>query len=200
MLSALFDPLGFVAPVSLLAKIILQNLCRKGIGWDESIPEVDREAWLKWVADLHALSRLRMPRCITPCTALTNCSVCLHHFSDASMTGYGSVTYLRVVTEEKKVHCSFMFAKARLTPIKSVSIPRLEMMAACLAMQVDAFIRCETNFLYCNSVFWTDSASVLQMIRNTLRIAPSLSDRPWNFAAQSKTTRNLFGFCGWKTP
>jgi len=42
MLSALFDPLGFVAPVSLLAKIILQNLCRKGIGWDESIPEADR--------------------------------------------------------------------------------------------------------------------------------------------------------------
>ena len=65
MLCALFDPLGFVAPVSLLAKTILQNLCRKGIGWDESTPEVDREAWLKWVADLPALSRLRMPRCIT---------------------------------------------------------------------------------------------------------------------------------------
>jgi len=59
MLNALFDPLGFVAPVSLLAKIILQNLCRKGIGWDESIPEADREAWLKWVSDLPALSRLK---------------------------------------------------------------------------------------------------------------------------------------------
>ena len=83
------------------------------------------------------------------------------------MHGYGTVTYLRVVTEDKKVHCSFMFAKARLTPLKSVSIPRLELMAACLAAQVDTFIRCETDFQCCNSVFWMDSPSVLQMIHNT---------------------------------
>jgi len=138
--------LGFVAPVSLLAKIILQNLCRKGIGWDESIPEADSEAWLKWVSYLPGLSGLKIPRCIIPRSELSNCWICLHHISDASMNGYGTVTYLRVFTEDKKVHCSFMFAKARLMPIKSVSIPQLELMAACLAVQVDTFIRCETDF------------------------------------------------------
>jgi len=108
-----------------------------------------------------------MPRCIITFTEPSCCSICLHHFSDASMNGYGTVSYLRVVTEDKKVHCSFMLAKERLTPIKSVSIPRLELMAACIAVQVDTFIRCETDFQCYNSVFWTDSTPVLQMIHNT---------------------------------
>ena len=36
----LFDPLGFIAPVILKAKLLLQNLCRNGLGWDEKITMV----------------------------------------------------------------------------------------------------------------------------------------------------------------
>jgi len=71
----------------------------------------------------------------------------LHNFSDASSKGYGTVSYLRVVDEKGEVHCTFLFAKARLAPLKTVSIPRLELMAATLAVQVDEFIRAELHTL-----------------------------------------------------
>ena len=43
--SSIFDPLGIVAPVTLLPKIILQQLCKLGLGWDDQIPEEYREMW-----------------------------------------------------------------------------------------------------------------------------------------------------------
>ena len=45
MLSSLFDPLGFAAPVILKAKILLQELCRKRLGWDENIDKADEQMW-----------------------------------------------------------------------------------------------------------------------------------------------------------
>ena len=35
--SSLYDPLGFVALFTLSAKMILQELCKKTLGWDERI-------------------------------------------------------------------------------------------------------------------------------------------------------------------
>ena len=50
----------------------------------------------------------------------------LHQFSDASFTGYGQSSYLRLVDEQGQVHCSLLLGKARVTPLRQVSIPRLE--------------------------------------------------------------------------
>jgi len=43
--SSVFDPLGMLAPVILVAKIILQDLCRTGIGWED---EVDEQTSCRW--------------------------------------------------------------------------------------------------------------------------------------------------------
>ena len=81
----------------------------------------------------------------------------LHHFADASSKGYGTVSYLRIFDD----------AKARLAPLKTVSIPRLELMAATLAAQIDSFLCSELEFLQQQtSTFWTDSISVF-MLNNT---------------------------------
>jgi len=63
--------------------------------------------------------------------------------------------------------CSFMFAKPRLTPIKSVSVPPPELVAACLAVQIDASNHCGADCQCCIFVFWRDSTSVLQMLHGT---------------------------------
>ncbi|WAQ94116.1 hypothetical protein MAR_006587 [Mya arenaria] len=56
-------------------------------------------------------------------------SIELHHFSDASTTGYGQCSYIRFINENA-VHCSLVMAKARVAPHKMISIPRLELTAA----------------------------------------------------------------------
>ena len=57
----------------------------------------------------------------------------MHNFSDASSEGYETASYLRVVDKEGKVHCSLMIGKSRVAPLKTVTIPRLELTAATVA-------------------------------------------------------------------
>ena len=65
----------------------------------------------------------------------------LHHFSDASQDGYGQVSYLRLVDQKGMIHCALVMAKSRVTPIKFVSIPRLELDAAALSIKVSMTLR-----------------------------------------------------------
>ena len=45
--SSVFDPLGFVAPLLLDGKSILQELCRLEVGWDAPIPDDIKVNWAK---------------------------------------------------------------------------------------------------------------------------------------------------------
>lgn len=63
----------------------------------------------------------------------------IHHFSDASELGYGTVSYLslsRMTNAEGKVHVAFLMAKAKVAPLKWQTIPRLELAAAALSVKV----------------------------------------------------------------
>lgn len=85
-------------------------------------------------------------------------NVQLHHFADASTLGYGTVTYLRMDTNIG-IHVTFLLSKARVAPLKQVTIPHLELTAAVLAARVDKMLRAEIQFPLVDSVFWTDSTS-----------------------------------------
>ena len=91
----------------------------------------------------------------------------VHHFSDASPGGYGVVTFLQFVCENDNVICRFIFSKGRLAPLKTVSISRLELAAAVLAVQIDQMLQREFTLPNCRAIFWTDSTAVLQIISNT---------------------------------
>ena len=155
IISSIYDPLGFVSPLILRAKIILQNLCRKKLGWDENIPAEDLIDWRKWLTELPTIEQFSIERSIKPA-----------NFSDASEVGYGAVTYLRSMNKEGNIHCSFILGKSRLTPIKPVTIPRLELTAATVAVKLDKMVRRELDISIDKSYFWTDSTSVLKYIKN----------------------------------
>ena len=91
----------------------------------------------------------------------------LHHFADASIEGYGTASYLRLEDSDEKVHCSLVMGKSRVAPLKTVTVPRLELTAATLAVKVDKQIREELDLPINRVVFWTDSTIVLRYIRNT---------------------------------
>ena len=164
--SSIYDPLGMLSPLVLTAKRILRDLCRRGVGWDDPIPETVSKEWFKWVQGLHLLDNFELPRCLKPLEFGDVITAQLHHFCDASEEGYGTVTYLLLQNEHLQMHSAFIMGKARVAPLKTVTIPRMELIAATMASRMDVLWKKELHMSLQESVFWTDSASVLKYINN----------------------------------
>ena len=167
IVSSIYDPLGFVAPFTLPAKILLQDLCHQSLGWDDIIPEPDVQRWQCWLQDLPRLEGLAIDRCFKPKDFSKIAPSQLHHFSDASQQGYGAASYMRLVNQDGKIHCSFVTGKSRLAPLKPITVPRMELSAAVLSTRLDQMILKELSMpLTDESTFWTDSTCVLSYIEN----------------------------------
>lgn len=164
--SSLYDPLGFLSPFILKARLIVQELCRQKLGWDEDIPEQQLTEWQDWLSDLTKITDFEVDRCVKPVDFGEIKSAELCHFSDASGSGYGVVSYLRLVNHADRIHCALIISKSRVAPLKTVTIPRMELTAATVAVRVDHMLRKELEIPIANSSFWTDSTSVLKYIRN----------------------------------
>ena len=166
LVSSVYDPLGFAAPFILIAKEILQNLCRMNLCWEDPIPEDHLRRWETWLKELRKLENLKLNHCFRPSGFSDVVKTELHHFSDASQQGYSAVSYLRTTDSKGNNHCAFVMGKSRLAPLKSVTIPRMELTAAVLATKLDRTIRKEVDLPIQESVFWTDSTCVLRYIEN----------------------------------
>ena len=166
--SSIYDPLGFVAPVILPAKKLLQDLTRQKLDWDEEIDEHNALRWNNWLKDIPNLVNVTVERCIILEHFEEIKSFQLHHFADASEISYGAVSYSRVEDVKDNIHCSLLMGKSRLAPIKVISIPRLELSAAALSVKLDQMLKEELEVPVDQSVFWTDSTTVLGYIVNTI--------------------------------
>ena len=144
VVSSVYDPLGLLSPSSLPAKLIVQELCRRNIGWDDTIPTDLLTRWLSWQDHLSKVEELKVKRCVKP-LEISDTQFSLHHFCDASEVGYGVASYLRSSDSKGNYSCSLIMVKSRLAPIKTVTIPRLELSAAALAVKVDKLIRTELD-------------------------------------------------------
>ena len=113
-----------------------------------------------------ALERFSMERCQKPSNFGVVVSRPIHSFSDASSTGYGQVSYLRMENERGDFHCAFLIGKARVAPVKTMTIPRLELTAANVSVRVVEMIARELDEPVNSRHFWTDSTTVLKYISN----------------------------------
>ena len=159
-------PLGFPAPLVLRAKKILQEICRRGVSWDEPLPEDVRPRWERWKLDLLHLKELQIPRCFEPKTTSQKKSYELHNFADASTSGYGQCSHFRVKDEDGNVNVSLVIGKSRVAPLKITTIPRLELTAAVVSAKVGVMLQEELNYANLKQFFWTDSKVVLGYINN----------------------------------
>lgn len=166
IVSSVYDPLGILAPVTLTAKKILQELCRMKLGWDILIPDGLAREWSMWKTQLYQLENISVPRCFKPTGFGESVLNQLHHFADASEEGYGTVSYLLQKNSSSDVHCAFVMGKSRVAPLKHMTIPRLELTAATMAARMDKTLRSELQLQFQESVFWSDSVTVLKYIRN----------------------------------
>nr|CAI5827773.1 unnamed protein product [Callosobruchus analis] len=122
-----FDPLGFVAPCIFYAKCFMQKLWMLKLGWDDQLPPHLSKEWHAYTSELHLLSNFKHERQVTAK------QLSYHQilgFCDASTLGYAAAIYLRLSNGSGDVKVSLLLAKSKVAPLKTVSIPRLELLAA----------------------------------------------------------------------
>ncbi|XP_075163311.1 uncharacterized protein LOC142235943 [Haematobia irritans] len=158
----LFDPLGLINPVVVLGKIFLQQLWLLKLSWDESLPQELATQWAKFRHELVLLRDLKFPR--TFWTEHDFVSLELHGFSDASMRAYGAVIYTRIIDRDGNAHVQLLTAKSRVAPLKSVSLPRLELEGALLLARVMNRVMESIQLDVADTYYWTDSTLVLQWL------------------------------------
>ena len=83
--------------------------------------------------------------------------------------GSEQCSYVRMVNDQQKVHCSLVMAKSRVTPLKPVTVPRLELTAAVVSTKIGAFLQKELKYGCVPEYFWTDSKVVLRYIYHEAR-------------------------------
>ena len=169
VVSSLYDPLGFLSPLTFLVKVLLQNLWRIGVQWDEEIQDPYLLQWQRWIEELQHIRSIKIPRCFLAFNFGTLVEVQLHHFSDASKIGYAAVTFLRMLDDSAQIHCAFVMGKCRNAPIREWSIPRLELQAAVLSSRLHKLIYNELELTISRTFFWSDSMTTLQYIKNERR-------------------------------
>ena len=163
----IYDPLGFTAPFVLKGKQLLQKVTAAKIPWDDPLPTEHQDEWSIWLSELPKLDGFHIERWMQAGPEVETTE--FHHFSDASSTGYGACSYLRQVKKDGTIHCTLMFAKARVAPLKPVTIPRLELQAAVTAVRIRNILVKELSMTIDKEYFWCDSQVVLGYIKNESR-------------------------------
>lgn len=164
-IAQLFDPLGLVSPVVVIAKITLQELWKLSLSWDDEVPEGVRRSWMEYQEHLPLLNDWSIARKMLNFGS-TNTQ--LHGFSDASMKAYGACIYLRSVVGDQ-VESTLICAKSRVAPIKTVTLPRLELCGAVLLAKLHKMVKDSFKIKIDASHFWSDSTIVLAWIRSPVR-------------------------------
>lgn len=126
-----YDPLGFLAPVIIRFKRLFQKLCEQQLQWDEALPDALRRESEALVKDLQGSSLVSIPRSYYEGIHKDVTSYTLCGFCDASTAAYATVVYL-VMKTQRNTHTQFLVAKARVAPMQTLTIPRLELLSALL--------------------------------------------------------------------
>jgi Pao retrotransposon peptidase len=121
---SLFDPIGFLSPVTVSSRILLQKTWKAGINWDDELKNDLLDGWKEWMQLLARIVDVKVPRCYSKFLYQAD-DVQLHVFCDASAEAYSAVVYLRI--ENQGVHVAFVASKARVAPLKGLTIPKMEL-------------------------------------------------------------------------
>lgn len=123
-ISRLFDPLGWLNPIVIVAKMFLKQLWQLSINWDDKISNELSQEWLNFVQQLHDIEHIKIPRWLK--TAEIMKAYELHTFCDGSMKAYSAAIYFRSINNANEISSNLIVAKCRISPMKTITIARME--------------------------------------------------------------------------
>ncbi|XP_065213364.1 uncharacterized protein LOC135840665 [Planococcus citri] len=186
--SKLFDILGMLIPVTIRAKILLQDLWIEGKNWDDDISDKLKAEFMNYREQLPSLHAFSIPRCY--CTSVNVVSRSLIGFCDASERAYCSVIYIRSIDNNGNIFVSFVCAKSRVAPIKSINtsnIHRLELLGAELLSKLIVRIGLELKIDRENFYLFSDSQVTLSWIKlDPIKLKQFVSNRIVKIVALTK--------------
>ncbi|XP_052819918.1 uncharacterized protein LOC128245732 [Mya arenaria] len=170
VVNSLYDPLGFVAPVTIVDKLLLRSMTSGNCSWDEPLPDEYFQKWLDWTDSLKSLKDVSISRGYFGHSLSQASNNTLLLFSDASEKAIASVAYLVSETvENSKTQIGFVMGKTKVAPTKGHTIPRLELCAAVLSAEIAEQVLAQLQ-VHVNEVrYFTDSKVVLGYIYNRKR-------------------------------
>ncbi|XP_043264252.1 uncharacterized protein LOC122404380, partial [Colletes gigas] len=162
-IAKLYDPLGWLSPVVIRAKILMQSQWLEKIQWDDHVSANTLKTWNTFCEDWSSLEKVKFPRWIR--YGADTVSVELHGFCDASLGAYSAVTYLRVTTMTEEVYTTLIMAKTRVAPIKTQSIPILELNGAVLLTELIVHVGRSLSIKIDRIICWSDSTITLAWLK-----------------------------------
>ena len=164
IVASIFDPMGFLSPVVVRGRLLLQKIWTIGLQWDESLPPDLAQIATEWLRDIEKLNVVTVTRSLNTCEDTE-----LHIFSDASEMAYGAVAYVRNGGLGEQFEIRFVAAKVKVSPLQAISVARLELMAAMIGFRLAEKICTSLNLNLHGVYFWSDSMNSLCWIRQQSR-------------------------------
>lgn len=162
-IAKLFDPLGWLAPVLIRGKILLQDLWLRGIDWDAPLSPDLLTSWEQFHAQIADLDRISVPRWVF---TFRDSSISFHGFADASERAYAAAVFIRTTNSAGETRVSLLAARTKVAPIKTVSIPRLELCGAYLLSKLLPAVKATLHAEDAPTHAWTDSEVAFTWIRS----------------------------------
>lgn len=167
--ASLFDPLNFLSPYTIRAKILMQETWTEGLQWDDPLSDELRKKWETWFKEISSLPNIKIDRCMVLKTDKHIVRKILHTFVDASKDAYAAAIYLRTEYDSGDLSVKLVTSKARVAPLKAMSIPRLELCGAVLGLKLAQSVTRVLQLPMADVVYWTDSMNVLYWINGASR-------------------------------
>lgn len=159
--ASIFDIFGFLAPSTILMKILLQRLWLMKISWDDPIPDQIAQEWIRLKDSIIYFENICIPRNLHILSDFE-----IHCFCDASSLAYAAVIYC---VSRQNGSNNIIAAKTKVAPIKVLSMPRMELCAATLLCRLYNSVKSSLNIQTTNVYAWTDSQIVLHWLSSPPR-------------------------------
>ena len=171
LVGKIYDPLGILSPLVILFKIFLQQLCAAKLDWDEELAGQTLEKWTHLCTLLRESKPLSIPRCYFYDVDMQAVEHHLCGFCDASFKAYAAVVYLLIETPSQR-YVRILASKTRVTPLKSQTIPRLELLSALLLARLISTITTalESELCLSDSFCFSDSMVAVYWIKGTEKV------------------------------
>lgn len=162
-ISKLFDPIGWLSPSTLKAKIFMQSLWElKKLSWDDNVPEAKMEEWRKYRKQLHLLEGIKIPRWIGSNDVV---KFQVHSFGDASVSAYAAVSFSRIVQSDGLIIVRNLSSKTKVAPIKTITIPKLELCGSLLVARLSHKVEQSLKVERVEKFYYSDNQTVLAWIK-----------------------------------